>query len=845
MIVKSRKAIPDLVNGYFLDDVKLSVITPIERMNLILRPSFETDTTGYTAVDGATLTRTTESQRRGVYSLKVKPGLSSVSGLYYTSSSLTANSTYAFSLDVNIRGGRKYQIRVSDNVRNLVVKKVAGNGYWERISVVFTAVTTGAHRLYFEKDANNSTDVFFTDGWQLELCEAGNFWPTTYIDGDQLGFVANQIPLPYLWTGTPHASTSTRSGLTRAGGRMLDLRSDLGFEVNSIVGLGMDAITNVATPNALIGGAFYQRTTPQSRRFTIVGSVFGSTPDELHRNRRLLLDTLKPDAVGLQQPLVLQYQLKNHEMVNIVCNYASGLEGTFDNFNQEKLAIQFSAFNPFFLQDDGEIASSLSFIKSVSNSFKVLRSDNGNWTAILGTGMNGLINTVTSGNDGYIYYGGTFTIATSGFTANKIARYKTDGTLATAWERLGSIIGATGGDVKAIAIGFDGRVYAAGTFTGMDGVANTNGLAVWSPATNTWSALGTGLSGGSGWALTVGLDGSIYVGGDFTSAGGVANTARIARWTPSTSNWNACDAGITDLLCQALATMLDGTIIAGGTFNSIVGVANTSRIARYDPDTDTWSSISSSITNSVACFAVAPDGLLYAGGDFGVIGGVTAQNIAKFNGTSWTPLGLGASPSGKSVTSIIVDLYGNVIVSGNFTGMGNLTSSIDGVAVWNGSSWVYLAIGILVGVLSGSPGAVTRDGTLYIGQGFNATITSESITTITNAGEGTSYPTIVFTGAGRLVQLSNWTTKDFIYFDLTLADGERAILTLQPGNVSFVSNNRGNIINTILPGSSLATFKLQPGDNRIGCFTIDAGANYSASMRWKSQQWGIEGSLRR
>ena len=84
MIVKSRKATPEVVNGYFLDDVKLSVIVPIERMNLILNPSFETNTTGYASVDGATLTRTTESQRRGVYSLKVKPGLSSVSGLYYT-----------------------------------------------------------------------------------------------------------------------------------------------------------------------------------------------------------------------------------------------------------------------------------------------------------------------------------------------------------------------------------------------------------------------------------------------------------------------------------------------------------------------------------------------------------------------------------------------------------------------------------------------------------------------------------------------------------------------------------------------------------------------------------------
>src|SRR3972149_4789033 len=113
MTIRSHREATEIVKDYFLDDIRLSVIIPIERTNLILRPSFETDVTGYTAVDGAILTRTTEDQRRGAYALKVKPGLSSASGLYYTSPSLTSGNTYAFSLDVNVRGGRKQQIRGS------------------------------------------------------------------------------------------------------------------------------------------------------------------------------------------------------------------------------------------------------------------------------------------------------------------------------------------------------------------------------------------------------------------------------------------------------------------------------------------------------------------------------------------------------------------------------------------------------------------------------------------------------------------------------------------------------------------------------------------------------------
>ena len=292
---KLTREVPPVVNGYLLDDVQWSIIVPIERINLITNPSFETNTTGYTAVDGAVLTRTAAKQRHGVYSLQVKPGLSVVSGLYYTTPSLTAGSTYAFSLDVFIPGGRRWVIRAFDAVRSLSTELITGKGYWERLSIVFTPVTTGAHRLYLEKDSNSDVGVIYTDGWQLELCETGNYWPTTYIDGDGQGFVVNQVPPAYYWSGTPHASISTRNGQTRAGGRILNLQSDLGFRVFSAIGLGMDSVTNVSTPNALVGGAFYQRTVGQARKFILTGAIFGVSLNELQRNRRLLLDTLKPD----------------------------------------------------------------------------------------------------------------------------------------------------------------------------------------------------------------------------------------------------------------------------------------------------------------------------------------------------------------------------------------------------------------------------------------------------------------------------------------------------------------------------------------------------------------------
>src|SRR3990167_4858130 len=104
--IRSHREATEIVKDYFLDDIRLSVIIPIERTNLILNPSFETNTTGYTAVDGAILSRTTEDQRRGAYALKVKPGLSSVSGLSFKYRQLIAGMALITPVPVHVMRSR-------------------------------------------------------------------------------------------------------------------------------------------------------------------------------------------------------------------------------------------------------------------------------------------------------------------------------------------------------------------------------------------------------------------------------------------------------------------------------------------------------------------------------------------------------------------------------------------------------------------------------------------------------------------------------------------------------------------------------------------------------------------
>jgi len=130
---------------------------------------------------------------------------------------------------------------------------------------------------------------------------------------------------------------------------------------------------------------------------------------------------------------------------------------------------------------------------------------------------------------------------------------------------------------------------------------------------------------------------------------------------------------------------------------------------------------------------------------------------------------------------------------------------------------------------------------LYAGFNSSGTATAAGVTTVSNAGSAEAHPVIEFTGPGALVQLVNYTTGDRLWFNLTLLAGEVATLDLTPGAISFRSNFRGNVIGTILPGSSLATWKLAPGLNALSCFVTGTSGATEVAMRWADAHWSIDG----
>ncbi len=268
------------------------------------------------------------------------------------------------------------------------------------------------------------------------------------------------------------------------------------------------------------------------------------------------------------------------------------------------------------------------------------------------------------------------------------------------WSDVG---GGTNGNVYAIVESPNGDVYIGGAFTLAGGVANTAYVARWD-GTN-WHPLETGLNN-TCHTLAFAPNGDLYAGGQFTSASGVANTSRIARWDGAA--WSALGTGLNNW-CEVLTLAPNGDLYAGGSFTLASGVANTSRIARWDGTN--WHALGTGLNNTCFALAFAPNGDLYAGGFFTEAGGAPAGYIAKWDGTSWSVLGAGFNSSCFVIT---FSLDGDLYAGGEFTLAGGSTA--NRIAKWNNTSWSALGTGLndVCRTL-----IFTSNGSLYAGGDFS------------------------------------------------------------------------------------------------------------------------------
>jgi hypothetical protein len=275
--------------------------------------------------------------------------------------------------------------------------------------------------------------------------------------------------------------------------------------------------------------------------------------------------------------------------------------------------------------------------------------------------------------------------------------------------------------VSALLVLPDGDLVVGGNFTSAGGVAATQRIARYSPATGVWSSLGTGPTSAV-YGLTLLPDGDVLVMGAFGMAGAIP-ASRVARLDPATREWSALGLGTGAPVNEGVWVAAEGggvDVIVGGNFTGAGGQPGRNHVARFTQATELWSGLGSGTEGEVECLVMASPTMLVVGGRFGSAGGVFGcAGMARYDVTTgvWRTMGLGVSgPSPLTYPNTFAMLPGgDIIVGGNFVRAGGLSASY--VARVNPSNAEWQAVG------AGTNGpvralAVHPSGDVYVGGNF-------------------------------------------------------------------------------------------------------------------------------
>ena len=335
---------------------------------------------------------------------------------------------------------------------------------------------------------------------------------------------------------------------------------------------------------------------------------------------------------------------------------------------------------------DGSVVAGGAFSAAGDTASRSVARWNGTAWRAYGSGFDGIVNALMTGPDGLLYAAGSF--RTAGSTkANGIARLTGQG-----WEAIGSGVGQPEySSVFTLTFGPDGRLYIGGSFSTAGGVPSRD-IASWDGVR--WSALGRGLTDTQFvtgvFTLAFGPDGFLYAGGGFFSADD-SPAGRIARWDGK--RWGALGTaplggGVAGSHVSSIVFGHDGSLYAAGSFYSAGGIP-ANDVARWDGVR--WNALGSGIEGTGSAYVsdmdLGDDGALYVTGNFTRAGGQPARNAARWDGTTWSAMGTGLE---FSTEDIYVAGGGLIYTGGRITPSGYGRGRID---TWNGTSWQTLAGG--------------------------------------------------------------------------------------------------------------------------------------------------------
>ena len=291
------------------------------------------------------------------------------------------------------------------------------------------------------------------------------------------------------------------------------------------------------------------------------------------------------------------------------------------------------------------------------------------WARVGGAAdFNGAVNVIVEGPDGTIYAAGAFTNV-AGAGADYLAQW--DG---ANWTAVGDpdVGAALITEVNAMAFDSAGALYVGGAFTNWANVANADYFAKWNGAV--WSAIG---AGGTGAVNAIVFDSSdnIYIGGGFLNWSADGNADNLAWWNGAV--WAAVQDTAFNGQVDAMAIDEADNIFIRGGFTDI-GDENGDFITQYNGTA--FLSLGTGLDNSASSLVIAPDGTLIAGGQFDTAGGLTTTDgLAQWDGSSWAHLDIDL-PGAKDVRAIAVGQPDPIINQNYDLWIGNKTSGVAAFA---------------------------------------------------------------------------------------------------------------------------------------------------------------------
>jgi len=248
------------------------------------------------------------------------------------------------------------------------------------------------------------------------------------------------------------------------------------------------------------------------------------------------------------------------------------------------------------------------------------------------------------------------------------------------WSPLGEIEGL----VQAFVVLPNGLLLAGGQFASPS--PNGSTLKVWTGSA--WSAAIPQPPGNGVLALAVAPNGDLVVS---SGTGTPWSVHRLGPngWQPFGTATGSSFPGFA--VVRDLAFASNGDLLVAGVFGAVDGVV-ANNVARWDGST--WSALGSGVDGSVRDLLLTSTGDLYVGGLFTTGSPAQNANIARWNGTSWQALGGGTQgvlPYAAEVYALL-EVPGGVVAGGQFEAAGGTPAYK--VAQWNGTNWSAMGGGI-------------------------------------------------------------------------------------------------------------------------------------------------------